>query len=113
MKVRIGETLWEVTLANNATAQAFAERLPFALTMQELNGNEKYAYVSSPLPEDASCPDFIHAGDLMLFQNNCIVLFYASFHTTYPYTRIGHLEQPESLAECLASRGDVSVAFFA
>ena len=70
--------------------------------MQELNGNEKYVYLDTKLPSDAANPGGIQAGDLMLYGDNCIVLFYKSFHTSYTYTKIGHVE---GFADAAASMG--------
>ena len=78
--------------------------------MNELNGNEKYHYLSSSLPTAAYQPGTIHAGDLMLYGNNCVVLFYETFNTSYSYTRIGAIDNPSGLASALGS-GDVSVRF--
>ena len=55
-------------------------------------------------------PGIIHAGDLMLYGNNCVVLFYETFNSSYSYTRIGALDDPSGLAAALGS-GDVSVRF--
>ena len=69
--------------------------------MTELNGNEKYFYLDDALPTDASRPDGIRAGDLMLYGSECIVLFYESFSTAYSYTPIGRVQNPEGLTEAV------------
>ena len=60
--------------------------------MNELNGNEKYVYLSSPLPTSPNVPKIIEKGDVMLFGDDCIVIFYESFKTNYSYTKIGSIE---------------------
>lgn len=55
-------------------------------------------------------PGIIHAGDLMLYGNNCVVLFYETFNSSYSYTRIGAIDDPSGLAAALGS-GNVSVRF--
>ena len=110
INIVIGSKTFTATLADSETAEAFAALLPLTVTKNELNGNEKYHYLSSSLPTAAYQPGTIHAGDLMLYGNNCVVLFYETFNTSYSYTRIGAIDNPSGLAEALGS-GNVSVRF--
>ncbi len=107
MKLIIGDKTFTVRLENNETAQALKAQLPLDLEMTELNGNEKYYYYST-LPTSATRPGTIHAGDIMLFQSNTLVIFYETFESDYSYTRIGSVTDPDGLAEALGS-GDVRV----
>ena len=110
INVIVGSKTFTATLADTETGEAFAALLPLNVTMNELNGNEKYHYLSSSLPTDAYRPGTIHAGDLMLYGNNCVVLFYETFNSSYSYTRIGAIDNPSGLAEALGV-GNVSVRF--
>ena len=110
MRVIVGDKVFPATLADNNTAGEFRELLPFTITMNELNGNEKYCYMDNNFTVDASVPDMIHAGDIMLYGQDCVVLFYETFNTTYRYTRIGSVNDPTGLAEALGS-GSVTVTF--
>ena len=103
----IGDQSFTATMEQNSTAEAFRALLPLTLEMQELNGNEKYYYYST-LPTSATRPGTIHAGDIMLFQSNTLVIFYETFESDYSYTRIGSVTDPDGLAEALGS-GDVRV----
>lgn len=67
LDVLVGDTTFTAQLADTEAARQLAERLPMELDMQELNGNEKYGYLSQTLSANASCPDSIHTGDLMHF----------------------------------------------
>jgi hypothetical protein len=53
-------------LYDNETAKAFVELHPMTLTMNELNGNEKYSCLGNSLPINVYNPLNINAGNLML-----------------------------------------------
>lgn len=110
INVIVGTKTFIATLADSETGRAFAQLLPMTVTMTELNGNEKYHYLDSSLPTDSYQPGTIQAGDLMLYGNNCVVLFYETFSSSYSYTRIGSIDDSEGLAAALGS-GNVSVRF--
>lgn len=86
-----GET-YVANLENNETVAEFLKMLPQTLNMSELNGNEKYYYLDTTLPTNSTNPEPIESGDIMLYGNNCLVIFYESFRTSYSYTKIGHIE---------------------
>ena len=110
MKVTIGSAVFTAILTDNATTAAFRAMLPLTITMEELNGNEKFYYFPGTLPSDASRGGNIHPGDLMLYGNNCLVIFYEGFSTSYSYTRIGHIENVSGLAAAVGS-GNTTVKF--
>lgn len=92
VKAIIEKKEYTINLENNSTAKSFANMLPQELTMSELNGNEKYVYLDNTLPENSSNIKKVIAGDVMLYGNNCLVIFYKSFNTLYSYTKIGHID---------------------
>lgn len=96
-----GGRRFEALLYDTPAADALWERLPMTVTMQELNGNEKYCDLPDALPANAVRPETIQAGDLMLFGSDCLVLFYQSFPTAYSYTPLGRLADPAGLAQAL------------
>ncbi|MBD7921359.1 hypothetical protein H9658_05305 [Xanthomonas sp. Sa3BUA13] len=110
MWMTVGDRRFAIALADNAAARAFAAQLPLVLDMAELNGNEKHAELPQPLPAAPRRPDTIHAGDLMLYGAQTLVVFYASFGSAYSYTRLGRVDDPTALAQALGRR-DVRVAF--
>lgn len=99
MKLTINQHAFSVTLANNQTAEAFRRMLPLQFTMNDLNHNEKYYYLSQPLPSRPQPIKHIQAGDIMLFGEDCLVVFYKSFTTSYSYTPIGRVDNAEHLAK--------------
>ena len=110
ISIEVNGQTFSATLADNDTARAFAARLPMTLDMRELNGNEKYFYLDEPLPAAAQRVGQIRAGDLMLFGSDCVVLFYENFATSYTYTPIGRIDDPDGLADALGS-GSAEVFF--
>ena len=97
--VKVGGKSFAAKVEDTATGRAFMEKLPLTLSMNELNGNEKYIYGVS-LPTDAHYCEKIEAGDLMLYGSNCLVLFYGAAGG-YSYTRIGKLTSTNGLAKAV------------
>jgi len=110
MWMTVGERRFAMSLADNAAARAFAARVPLTLDMSELNGNEKHAELPEVLPANASRPGTIRNGDLMLYGTNTLVVFYATFNSSYSYTRLGRVDDPAGLPQALGRRS-VRVVF--
>jgi hypothetical protein len=110
MWMTVGERRFAITLTDDAAARAFAARLPLTLDMSELNGNEKHADLREALPARPSRPGTIQNGDLMLYGTNTLVVFYATFKSSYSYTRLGRVDDPDDLPQALGGRG-VRVVF--
>ena len=106
MKIQINQQTFDVMLEDNDTAKALVEFLPLTIKMNELNGNEKYFCLSKSLPSKPQKIGQIKAGDVMLYGNDCLVVFYKSFSSGYAYTKIGHIENVENLQKAL-DRGSV------
>lgn len=97
--VAVGERTFEARLYDTPAGQELLKRLPLILTMRDLNGNEKYADLSQPLPRKTLYPGRVEAGELMLFGGNTLVLFYESLDTLYGYTPLGRMVNPDGLAQ--------------
>lgn len=110
MTIRIDAVTLSATIEDNETAEAFTLMLPLTLAMTDLNANEKYADLPRSLPTNTSSPGTIHPGDVMLYGNKTLVLFYKTFSTSYSYTRIGEVDDVSGLAAALGS-GNVTVTF--
>ena len=104
MEVTINNKKYKATLEDNETVSEFLKILPQEFNMKELNDNEKYVYMDYSLPTKSSNPKYIEAGDIMLYGDNCLVLFYKSFETSYSYTKIGHIDN-------LADLGSGNITF--
>ena len=112
MRIEIGNQTFTATLADNETAVAFLALLPMTVTMNDLNGNEKYCNLASDLPTASYRPGTIRSGDIMLYGSDCVVLFYETFAIAYSYTRIGQVDDPTGLAAAVGT-GRVTVTFTA
>ena len=108
--IKIKGQTFTIKMENNPTTEAFVKKLPLTLSMKELNGNEKYARLSFNLPSQDENPRQIHTGDLMLYDSDCVVLFYKDFSTNYSYTQLGRIDEPEKLAELVGS-GNITATF--
>jgi hypothetical protein len=92
------------------TASPLVNLLPVTLEMAELNGNEKHGRLPRSLPIDAARPGTIRTGDVLLYGNDTLVVFYQTFQSSYSYTRIGRIEDSAGLAQTLGT-GDPRVTF--
>jgi hypothetical protein len=110
IKIMIGDNHFTALLESNAAATEFKKMLPLTISMKDLNSNEKFFDFSTSLPANASNPNTINSGDLMLWGSNTLVLFYKTFNTSYSYTRLGKIENPNGLSQALGS-GNVTVTF--
>ena len=108
--IKIGSNTFNATFQNNPTTTAFKALLPITINMTELNGNEKHANLSRDLVTNASNPETIQSGDLMLYGSNTLVLFYKSFTTSYSYTKIGRINDTSRLTSAVGSE-NVMVTF--
>ena len=106
MKAIINEQEYTINLEDNETVTSLLNKLPLEVQMTELNGNEKYVYLDYDLPTNSSSQKRIYAGDVMLYGNNCLVIFYKSFNTSYSYTKIGHIDKLPNLGS-----GSINVKF--
>ena len=106
IKVIIDGKNYNAEIEENETAQSFVSMLPVEYNMNELNGNEKYIYLDNSLPTNSYNPKHIEVGDIMLYRNNCLVVFYKSFDTSYSYTKIGHIDNLSDLGN-----GNITIKF--
>lgn len=97
VNMTIDGTTFSVVWENNPSASALRARFPLALSMSDLHKNEKYGRLAQPLPASPQPVHTIHTGDIMLYGDDTLVLFYKDFDTTYTYTRLGRIKDTELL----------------
>lgn len=108
IKLELGERIFQAALYENAATTELMKRLPMTITMEDLHGNEKYHYLKRSLPTNTANIGRINTGDIMLYGNNCLVLFYQNFSTSFTYTRLGYIDDVSELVNSLGN-GDIVV----
>ncbi len=110
MKVQVGDMIFSATLEENAAVSALVEMMrksPVVLQMSDYSGFEKVGPLGTSLPADNN-QTTTHAGDIVLYNGNQIVIFYGS--NSWSYTRLGHIDDLTGWEEALGN-GDVTVTF--
>lgn len=107
--ITINEQEFDIHFYDNETVNQLFEQLPITITMNDLHGNEKYYYFQNHFSTNSESVNYVEAGDVMLFQENCLVIFYESFNTSYQYTKLGYIENAAGFKEVLGD-GQVQVS---
>lgn len=110
MTLQIGNSSFTASLENNATVDAFVKMMrnaPVIITMSDYSGFEKVGSLGTSLPADDR-QITTHAGDIVLYNGNQIVIFYSS--NSWSYTRLGTIDDLSGWEDALGS-GDVTVTF--
>ena len=108
MKIEVNGSTFTATLADNAAADAlvdWVEEGPVTLELSDYAGFEKVGPLGRSLPASDS-QTTTHAGDIVLYQGDQIVLFYGS--NSWSYTRLGRIDDLTGWEDALGS-GDVTV----
>ena len=106
----VNNKTFTATLENNETTRALTSMFPMTLNMSDLHSNEKYNYLNSSLTTNSSIPRMINAGDIKLYGNNCLVVFYDDFKNSYSYTNLGKVDNVDDFIAELGS-GSVNIRF--
>lgn len=102
MHIEINGQIASVQLEDNATTIALMADAPITIKMDDLHRNEKYHYFDKVFPTDAQSVQTIEAGDVLLYQNNCLVIFYEAVEPEAEYTRIGKITDFEDIQSIFA-----------
>ena len=108
--VTVNGQSFQAVFYNNKTANVLLEKMPMALNMKELNGNEKYHFFDTEFPTNKRPPGKISAGDIMLYGSDCLVTFYKSHSTSYQYTPVGKIVDASGFAKAVGN-GNVTIQF--
>lgn len=102
IQITVNNTTFDAQLYDNASSRKLYSMLPLELNMSAM-AHEKYYNFADTFPVNSSRVNRIEAGDIMLWGDNCLVIFYEGFSTSYSYTRLGKIQNTEGLAETLGS----------
>lgn len=109
MKLYINDTEVPVVWENNAAVEALAaeaETGDIVVNMSMYGGNEQFGPLGKSYPA-SNRQVTTSNGDIVLFNNDQIVVFYGS--NTWSYTRLGKMALPEDEVTELLSNGDITL----
>lgn len=110
MIVQVGGSSFTATLESNSAVDALIEMMkeaPVVIQMSDYSGFEKVGPLGTSLPASNS-QTTTHAGDIVLYNGNQIVIFYGS--NSWSYTRLGKIDDLSGWEDALGS-GDAEVTF--
>ena len=110
MKIQIGEYIFYASLENNTSVDALIQMMketPIVINMRDYSGFEKVGSLGTTLP-DSNSQITAHAGDIVLYNKDQIVVFYGS--NSWSYTKLGHVNDLTDWEKALGS-GEVEVTF--
>lgn len=110
IQVIINGIPYTMRLADTEGARAFCQELPKTVTMDDVNGNEKYIELDVSLPTEKEVAGTIRRGDVKLWGKNGLVIFYKDFNSHYSYTNLGHIEGNVDWG-ALAKQDSVEITF--
>ena len=109
MKLYINDTEVPVVWENNAAVEALAAdagKGDIVVKMSMYGGNEQFGPLGKSYPANNRQVTTSN-GDIVLFNNDQIVVFYGS--NTWSYTKLGRMALPEDEVTELLSNGDITL----
>ena len=109
MKLYINDTEVPVVWENNAAVEALAAEAgkgDIVVKMSMYGGNEQFGPLGKSYPA-SNRQVTTSNGDIVLFNNDQIVVFYGS--NTWSYTKLGKMALPEDEVTELLSNGDITL----
>lgn len=112
MKIEISDSIFTATLEDNEAASAFLEMMdekPVVIEMNDYAGFEKVGNLGTTLPS-SNRQMTAQAGDIVLYNDSQIVLFYGS--NSWSYTKLAQVDDLTGWKEALGA-GSVTITFSA
>ena len=109
IKITVGNTVLTATLLDNATARAFAAKLPLTLPMQDLYSRELVYRFSDPLPTDNVQTTGYTVGEIIYWPpRHSFVIMYAQNGERFSMQKVGRID---TSVEIFRNTGDVNITF--
>lgn len=106
MKLIIGESTVPVTWEDNPSVKDLQKHLPLTIQMSKYGGFEQVGPIGHNIVSNDKETTTAY-GDIVLYANNKLVIFYGS--NSWSYTRLGHIDlSQQEMIDLLADR-DVKV----
>ena len=106
MKLAIGDQEVPVTWEENASVDALRELLPLTIEMSMYGGFEQVGSIGQSIVRDDR-QTTTDAGDIVLYSDNQIVVFYGS--NSWAYTKLGHVNLSREEMTQLLGNGNVII----
>ena len=114
LKIHVNDTTFTATLADNSSAEAFAEYLSqgdLTLDMHDYGSFEKVADLPRSFPRNDTQID-TDAGDIILYQGKSITIYYDK--NSWSFTRLGKINNVnKKRLQQILGKGNVKVTFSA
>ena len=111
INIQIGNKNFTAALYDNESARTIVEEMPFTVKMNDFANQEKVINLSFTLPSARTeTPATIKAGEIYLWSDNNLVLFYTTFSNSYSYVPVGYITDVIGLTDALGS-GSVEITF--
>ena len=112
LKIHVNDTTFTATLADNSSAEAFAEFLSqgdLTLDMHDYGSFEKVADLPRSFPRTDTQID-TDAGDIILYQGKSITIYYDK--NSWNFTRLGKIDNVnKKRLQQILGKGNVKVTF--
>lgn len=104
LNIQVGNKIFTATMYDNEATRSILEQMPFTLNMDDYGSQEKIGQLTFDLPSvPTQTPARINIGDIYLWSDNNLVLFYTTFSNSYSYVPVGHITDVSELRDVLGS----------
>ena len=110
--IKVNSKQYNITFEDSTTSKELISKLPLCIKMEGDVSHEKYyRFSDTKFTTNTYSPNKIEKGDIMLYLDNYLVIFYETFSTSYSYTRLGKISSStDGLEDSLGNnKNDVEV----